>query len=682
MLKIIGAIITLTIPLVAHDSETPNYFNIARTLQQKGNYREATTYYKKVVQGNPNNIDAHRALGALFFKRNKISDAIVHYKKALSINPDLTVVHFNLGVCYAKERELDKAIEQLNQVIEHQPDHIKTHLQLGIIFQQQRNPMQALEHYKKILLQEPNNVDVLHRAGLANKEINNLDECLIYLQQAAAHDPNNTVLLYDLASLLNSMNKTEKAIRVYRTILDIEPTHDQAFYALDYTLKKEGKLDYALTFYQKFVEHNPEHALGHYALALVYLMQEEFEHGLPEYEWRSKLLNENNAIPDCPLWDGPDPSGKRILIRAEQGLGDTLQFIRYAQLLKECGATVLLELQPELVKLLSRCTDIDQIIPQGKPLPPSDAYIPLMSLPLLCNTTVATIPAPIPYLHADPSLVDYWHKKLSHDTNFKVGLCWKSSTSCPIELLKQIFAGRSLNPKKFAPLATLTGISFYSLQKNTNEQLDEFDDTFTIHNLGPTIDKLNGAFMDTAAIMQHLDLVITVDTSVAQLAGGLGVPVWLLLSHPADWRWMERDTDSPWYPTMRLFRQKISGDWDSVIQELVSELHPLTHKKNPSISLEHLIDTMTQTTNNNSEWDSYIQSIPELHPLIEQMRAANQQLHVLDEQLYSKKYSVFKQEFITLADKICTAHNLKIRSKKGMKLLLDSYLKNDHTIVK
>jgi len=250
-----------------------------------------------------------------------------------------------------------------------------------------------------------------------------------------------------------------------------------------------------------------------------------------------------------------------------------MQFIRYAKCVKELGATVLINIHAPLMKLFTLCDFIDQLSPRGSKHPTIDIKIPIMSLPFIFNTTLETVPADIPYLYADEHLIKFWKEKITQDKNFKIGLAWVSKSK---HLEKNYLTRRSVPLKNFAPLAELHNVSFYSLQKTDGlDQLSNLPQNFTVKSFGPDFDNTNGRFMDTAALIMNLDLVITSDTSIAHLAGALGKETWILLPYVAEWRWMQERNTTPWYPNARLFRQKKHSDWTHVIQAIKEELQKI-----------------------------------------------------------------------------------------------------------
>ena len=316
-----------------------------------------------------------------------------------------------------------------------------------------------------------------------------------------------------------------------------------------------------------------------------------FEQGWPGYEWRWKCKEFGSLPPfQPPLWDGSSLDGRTILVHAEQGLGDTLQFIRYVPSLHQRGGRVILMCQPPLVRLLTRSPGIERLLAHGDPVPEFDVHTPLLSLPRLLGTTLESVPADVPYLEAEPQLVEAWRHRLGSYPGFKVGIVWQGNPKFRLDRL------RSIPLAQFAPLARVPGVHLFSLQKGPGaEQLAAVTDRFPVTDLGRRLDD----FMDTAAVLKNLDLVISVDTAIAHLAGALGIPVWVALPFAPDWRWLMGREDSPWYPTMRLFRQTRPGQWEDVFHHIAealqrrlaapAELRPITVEIAPG----ELIDKIT-----------------------------------------------------------------------------------------
>ncbi len=302
--------------------------------------------------------------------------------------------------------------------------------------------------------------------------------------------------------------------------------------------------------------------------ALALLTLGDYPRGFAEYEWRWKTKRlAGSPTYQQPLWDGSPLDGKTILLHAEQGLGDMVQFLRFVPVVKDRGGRVIVASQKPLVPLLAACPWIDQLIAQGETLPTFNVQAPLMSLPRILGTTLATLPTQVPYLSADPRLVQRWREELAAYPGFRIGIAWQGNPQNPAD------RHRSFPLDCLAPLAGLPGVQLFSLQKGPGtEQIDQRAERFPLVELGSRLDETSGPFMDTAAVMVCLDLVVSACTSLAHLAGALAVPVWVALKFAPDWRWLYHREDSPWYPTARLFRQPQPGDWAGAFDRMVAAL--------------------------------------------------------------------------------------------------------------
>ncbi len=372
----------------------------------------------------------------------------------------------------------------------------------------------------------------------------------------------------------------EQALASYGTILKQFPNQIQSLYNTGYTLKTAGCVDEALGYYKKVLALDPSYEAARFALGHAYLYKGDFEHGwqIHEHHIRTKHKASDNF---WTLVQNKELAGKTILLLPEGGLGDTINFIRYAQIIHDLDAHVVCLVQKQLYPLLSRCPFIDTLITDPKQVPAYHAKASYMSLPALFNSNEQTIPRNIPYISPDPALVKYWHATLSHDHQFKIGLCWQAdvfndSSRLPI-------ARRGIPLEKLTSLGFIEGISFYSLQKKEGlEQIQSLPPSFKLTCFDADFDEHHGSFTDSAAVIMQLDLVITIDSAIAHLVGALGKSVWLLLPYATDWRWITHRTDSPWYPTMRIFQQPKPFDWDSVVHDIVTELEALVKERDTS----------------------------------------------------------------------------------------------------
>ncbi len=407
--------------------------------------------------------------------------------------------------------------------------------------------------------------EAYYNLGVSLHERGQLDKAIQLYQMAVAHEPNFAEAYLNLGIVFKEKGQPDEAIQCCKKAIEIRPDYAMAYYNLGNAYVLKGQFDEATKFYQKAIEINPDYAEAHWNIALLNLLSGNFKEGWKGYEWRLELEDvspKRNFLQ--PLWDESNISGRIILLHAEQGFGDTIQFIRYAPLVAQRGAKVIVECQKELTTLLKNVGGIQDIIAHGEQLPEFDVHCPLLSLPLVFGTTLETIPEKIPYISADPTLVKKWREKIVLDNSkFKIGLVWAGDPRLKDDRT------RSCSLEIFAPLTQFEDVIFYSLQKG--EAANQAKNPPKNMKLIDYTDEIND-FSDTAALIENLDLIISIDTAVAHLAGALGKPVWTLLPFVPDWRWMLNREDSPWYPTMRLFRQPSPGDWEPVIGRIVKEL--------------------------------------------------------------------------------------------------------------
>ena len=418
---------------------------------------------------------------------------------------------------------------------------------------------EAEEIYREILSGDPDNAQAWQLLGVIAHQRDNDAEAIDHIRRALALNPrlasayNNLGLIYQRAG-----NETE-AIVCYQRALEINPQYAEATFNLGRTHDDLGRYDQASALYDRAVELQPDLGDARLCRATLNLLRGDFEAGWREFEWRWTVEPHQPREIDRPKWDGKPLFGKTILLHGEQGLGDNIQFIRYAPLVKERRANIVFVCQTLLVPLMESCPGIDRVIATGEKVPRFDVHAPLLSLPGIFNTTLESVPANVPYLFAYPALVEKWRERLAELHGLKIGINWQGRVG------KGEFRKRDIPLDCCAKLGQIPGVRLVSLQKGVER--GEVKNA-GIWDPGDDWDKTAGAFMDTAAIIKNLDLVITSDTSIAHLAGALGVQVWVALPFVPDWRWMLDRSDSPWYPTMRLFRQKQPGDWEAVFQEI------------------------------------------------------------------------------------------------------------------
>ena len=462
---------------------------------------------------------------------------------------------------------LDDALEACRQALDADPGLIEVYRRIGALAILSRQHQVAVDALEIALALEPLDTDALCNIGAALRELGRPDQARARLEQALRIDPGLPSVWFNLGVIHADAARWHDAAACYRRTLRDLPRHEKAAAGLALALLGLGRPAEAVAVARQALSSAPEAAQLHSCLAQALLAGGELAEGWREYEWRWQIpeLAANRRHAGRPPWHGQPLDGRRLLLHAEQGLGDNLQMCRYLPLIRGAGHIVL-EVQAPLVRLLRTLPHPDgtpvDVVERGGVLPPFDLQCPMMSLPLACGTALpADVPAMTPYLGSTPEDAAAWRHRLRDVPGLKVGLCWASGRSP--ELVKRILHARKSIPlAALAPLGLVRGCSFVSLQKGeAAAELGSPPAALRVIDLTAAI----ADFADTAALMANLDLVLTVDTAVAHLAGALGAPVWLLNRADADWRWSQAQEQAPWYPTLRQFRQPVNGDWTGVV---------------------------------------------------------------------------------------------------------------------
>lgn len=529
-------------------------------LQQhrSGDLSGAEQAYRLVLRDDPDHADALCLLGAVCLALGRFDEAVAHLRRALQVRPDYPEAHNNLGIGLGETGRLGEAEVSFRAALRLRPGYAEAHNNLGT---------------------------VLRDAG-------RLDEAEASFRDAIRLKPDYAEAHMNLGVALSDRGAFEEAIPSLEWSLRIHPGSSVARANLANALRDKGELDRAEEVYLEALRSDPDNAEAHYNRALGQLLRGNFEEGWRGYEWRWRCRSFPKRSFDRPAWDGSPLAGRTILLHAEQGLGDVLQFIRFARPVKERGGTVVVECPGALCRLLERTPGVDRCVARGEALPAFDVQVPLMSLPRILGTTVETIPAEVPYIVPDPGRAEHWRRELGGFDGIKVGVCWQGNPN---------YSGdrrRSFPLDRLAPLARVPGVRLFSLQKGHGaEQVEALAGRFAVTDLGPRLDESAGAFTDTAAAMTALDLVVAPNTAVAHLAGALGVPAWVALPASLEWRWMTGREDSPWYPSMRLFRRTATGDWAEVFERMAAALRARVAPPGRAIVVEispgELIDRIT-----------------------------------------------------------------------------------------
>jgi tetratricopeptide (TPR) repeat protein len=547
------------------------YYILGHSMQEKGETDEAITHYQRSLQLDPNFADAYYNLGTILQDNKRYDEAISCYKKSLQLNPNDVDAYYNLARVLQEKEQFDEAITCYKKALQINPNLADAYNNIGTILIENEQFDEALTNCQKAFYLNPNLPDVHNNLGIINKEKGKLDEAIFYCQKALQLDSRFYKAYHNLANIQCKKQQFDKAVTYSQQALEINPNDDEVHVGLGAAFCGKGQLNTGINCYKKAIQINSNNANTHFSMSCAFLLSGDFKQGWQEYEWRwkSKDYLKYNCFhkPDDfsqPILKGLDIAGQTVFIYAEQGLGDEIQFIRYVPLVVQLGANVVIECHKELYGLLQSIEGIKHLIVQGEQLPEFDIQCPLLTLPLVFNTTLENIPTKVPYLSVNPILTQKWKDKIQQDNSkLKVGLVWQGNPKHKNDM------NRSIPFNYFSPFSKFTDITFYSLQKGKgSEQSKNLPVGIKFIDLTEEIND----FSDTAALIENLDLTISVDTSVVHLAGALGKPIWTLLPFSPDWRWMLTRKDSPWYPTMRLFRQPSPGDWNSVIKKVAEEL--------------------------------------------------------------------------------------------------------------
>jgi tetratricopeptide (TPR) repeat protein len=585
--------------------------NMAVALRALGRRGEAIASYREALLHQPGNLETHIQLGLLLGECGEVASEEAQYRLVLRhpVGLDLAAVRaqvdarFHLANLLVRRKQFDDAISEFRQVLRQRPDFVAAHCNLGVVLFDLSAFEECERCYREALRLNPTFAEAHTNLGGLLIKLGRLDEAEVHLREACKLRSDFAGAFSNLGDLLRLQGRLEEAEAYCREALRLEPDYVPAQLTLGNALREAGRFhdaepcyrvalahdpalpealnnlgtllydlgrpDEAIESLRMAVSHRPDYADAHFNLGVSLLLAGQFDEGWREYEWRWKQPKKKLHLRDFshPLWNGEDIGDRVLLLHAEQGLGDTLQFVRFVPAIA-AGRRVVLEVQRPLMPLLTGLPGLERIVARGDPLPPFDLHCPLLSLPRVLGTTLDTIPREASYLRADPQRVAAWRQRVAQLDGQRVGLVWAGN---------QTMSGdrrRSIPLERFSELVGLPGVSFVSLQKGPGASqspppgLSLHDWTDELHDFG-----------ETAALIEALDLVISVDTGVAHLAGALGRPVWLLNRFDRCWRWLLNRDDSPWYPSLRQFRQSQPGDWTGVLRNVRTELEQsrLTH---------------------------------------------------------------------------------------------------------
>jgi len=601
--------------------EASYHYNLGSALKSQGRRDAASTAFARALELRPDYAEAHNNLGNLCREAGHLDEAIAHFTRALALRPDLAEVHNNLGGILERSGQHEEAAACYRRALAARPDFVAAHYNLGSALRALGEDAESGASYRRALALQPEHFEAQNGLGVVVARQGRLDEAAAQYRRALDIRPDYAEAHYNLALALEAQGAIAAGIAEYRLALRAAPDYVEAHNNLGLALQAEGQFVEAVACYERALAGKPEEAeihnnlgtalqslgrpvaaLASYRRALALrpdypgartnlatclLLMGALRQGFEAFRARWEGVDSPLRMPELPrpLWEGESLAGRSILVHCEQGMGDSLHFIRYAPLLAERAGRVIVLTPPALARLFRSIPGIE-IVEAPPAAAEFDCHIPLLCLPRLFGTELATVPAAIPYLAAEPDKVRHWAARLApYRQRALIGLVWAGAPRAQDRLAHAVDRRRSLRLDALAPLGGIEAVQFVSLQKGPPAA----EAALPTCRLGlvDVTGELDD-FADTAALVGNLDLVISVDTSVAHLAGALGKPVWLLSRFDGCWRWLLDRDNSPWYPTMRLFRQPAPGDWDSVVRAVRQALLERgADPQNPPLAAAH-----------------------------------------------------------------------------------------------
>lgn len=539
--------------------------NLGNLLQQRG--EEAEEYFRKALELKPEFAEAHYNLGNLMEKRGALDEAAGHFEEAVRLKPQLAEAWANLGNLRLEQKRFEDAERCQRKAIDLRPEWADAHYNLGNVLAMAHCDEAAVGEFQQALRLNPGLMKAHNNLGNVLRTLERYEESVAEYSKIPRGDIEFGGAYNNMGLALLGMGRHQEAIEAIKQTLELAPGMAEAYCNLGAVYHAMNRLEAAELCYRQAEKIEPELPKNRMNLGLIQLARGQFKTGWREYEWRWQGAPLEPRPFVQPQWRGTPLNGARILLHAEQGHGDTLQFMRYVPLVQQAGGRVVMEVQSRCVRLARELPGVEAVVAYGEPLPEFDCHSPLLSLPMLLRTTLETIPAKVPYLRVPEASRRKMDAVPWPEGRLKVGLNWAGNPSFKNDRYRY----RSLNFADFEPFLDLANAQFYSLQMGEPAKELRME-------AGQIIDlaDLSYDMADTAAQVERMDLILSADTSVAHLAGALAKPVWIPLPYTPDWRWLQGRIDSPWYPTMRLFQQQKPGEWGPVIGAIREAMGELT----------------------------------------------------------------------------------------------------------
>jgi Flp pilus assembly protein TadD len=547
-------------------------FHKAISFFQAGKLSEAEELLRAVLVADPTNNKARHLTGVILFRKKSYPEAIDFFQKTIRQDPTYAEAYNNYGILLNEIGDLETAAHLFEKAVALSSKNVNFMINYSSTLRELGRWEDALRWLTRARRLEPKSVEALLQTGAVLRRSGNFQAAEQMFRTALKKFPESAEVHNGLGNVCADILRFDEAMTFFQRAIELKPDYIDAYNNLALVFEFTGQLDTARTIYRRVLSIDAEQPESHLGIASTLFLEGRYEEAWHEYEWRWRMKGYRNNVRSYrqPLWDGRTGKRQTMYVFAEQGFGDTLQFVRYLPLVADRGFSVVLECHPSLHRLVSGMKGVTRVVSPGSGFHEFDTYCPLLSLPGIFQTSLTTIPATVPYLSVSKGLDQKWAERIGargHST--RIGLVWSGNPTYIRDRL------RSIPLDMIAGLSDIPGMEFYNLHKDgPAADIETFGRGTTILNFSKEVND----FADTSAFIQHLDVIITIDSAVAHLAGALAKPVWTLLPFAPDWRWMLHRVDTPWYPTMRLFRQPEPGNWNSVINDVHIALLKLVHK--------------------------------------------------------------------------------------------------------